>query len=222
MGSIETHYRGCRFRSRLEARWAVFFDRLGVPWRHEEEGYEGRTARWLPDFYLPTLNLHAEVKGPHSPEDFRRIVDVMSDPTNPWFDVWPGRGVWGDYGWGMPAADGISYGLLVLGEVPQVRAASRPRHDLLRSSADDDTVYASTGFFSIMDWGAGIGGQPFFQVAPRYEDIRPPQDREVGLFGALVEMPLLNPLPMAGATHPTLATAYRAARAARFEFGENG
>lgn len=25
---IDTHYKGCRFRSRLEARWAVFFDHL--------------------------------------------------------------------------------------------------------------------------------------------------------------------------------------------------
>jgi hypothetical protein len=32
---IETMYRGTRFRSQLEARWAVFFDRLGLPWRYE-------------------------------------------------------------------------------------------------------------------------------------------------------------------------------------------
>ena len=28
--AIETHYRGRRFRSRLEARWAVFFDFIGI------------------------------------------------------------------------------------------------------------------------------------------------------------------------------------------------
>src|SRR5262245_3495425 len=32
---IETIYRGYRFRSRLEARWAVFFQTLGVPWEYE-------------------------------------------------------------------------------------------------------------------------------------------------------------------------------------------
>ena len=26
---IETHYNGYRFRSRLEARWAVFFEAMG-------------------------------------------------------------------------------------------------------------------------------------------------------------------------------------------------
>jgi hypothetical protein len=35
--AIETMYRGTRFRSQLEARWAVFFDRLGLPWRYEAD-----------------------------------------------------------------------------------------------------------------------------------------------------------------------------------------
>ena len=32
---IETTYNGVRLRSRLEARWAVFFDALGVKWLYE-------------------------------------------------------------------------------------------------------------------------------------------------------------------------------------------
>lgn len=36
---IETYYNGYRFRSRLEARWAVFFDALGVRYEYEPEGY---------------------------------------------------------------------------------------------------------------------------------------------------------------------------------------
>jgi len=38
--AIETRYKGYRFRSRLEARWAVFFDALGVIWEYEKEGFE--------------------------------------------------------------------------------------------------------------------------------------------------------------------------------------
>lgn len=38
--AIKTEYKGYRFRSRLEARWAVFFDALGVRWEYEKEGYE--------------------------------------------------------------------------------------------------------------------------------------------------------------------------------------
>lgn len=37
---IETLYRGYRFRSRLEARWAVFFDVAGIAWQYEPEGFD--------------------------------------------------------------------------------------------------------------------------------------------------------------------------------------
>ena len=30
--AIPTEYKGYRFRSRLEARWAVFFDACGADW----------------------------------------------------------------------------------------------------------------------------------------------------------------------------------------------
>jgi hypothetical protein len=54
---IETHYKGYRFRSRLEARWAVFFDVLGLQWEYEKEGYDLGEAGWyLPDFWLPELH----------------------------------------------------------------------------------------------------------------------------------------------------------------------
>ncbi len=62
--AIETHYRGFRFRSRLEARWAVFMDALEVRWCYETEGYVlDRGDCYLPDFYLPTLNCYLEIKG---------------------------------------------------------------------------------------------------------------------------------------------------------------
>jgi len=49
--AIETIYNGYRFRSRLEARWAVFFDTLNLPWEYEPEGFEfDGGLRYLPDF----------------------------------------------------------------------------------------------------------------------------------------------------------------------------
>ena len=60
---IETKYKGYRFRSRLEARWAIFFDSLGIKWEYEPEGYNLREYGWyLPDFYLPQPDYFAEVK----------------------------------------------------------------------------------------------------------------------------------------------------------------
>ena len=63
--AIETLYKGYRFRSRLEARWAVFFDALGIDWEYEPEGFEmADGTRYLPDFYLPTFSggMWCEVK----------------------------------------------------------------------------------------------------------------------------------------------------------------
>lgn len=50
--AIETEYAGCRFRSRLEARWAVFFDALRIPWEHEPDGFETSFGKYLPDFKI--------------------------------------------------------------------------------------------------------------------------------------------------------------------------
>jgi len=54
--AIETEYNGYRFRSRIEARWAVMFDALDLKYRYEMEGFELADGRWyLPDFWLPDL-----------------------------------------------------------------------------------------------------------------------------------------------------------------------
>jgi hypothetical protein len=65
--AIETVYGGYRFRSRLEARWAVFFEALGVRYDFEPQGFElersGRRATlYLPDFWLPELKCWVEIK----------------------------------------------------------------------------------------------------------------------------------------------------------------
>lgn len=70
--AIETIWAGCRFRSRLEARWAVFFNAIGYTINknclYEFEGVIGADfgdggTYYLPDFYFPTENVYAEVKG---------------------------------------------------------------------------------------------------------------------------------------------------------------
>ncbi len=52
---IPTEYSGIQFRSRLEARWAVFFDALGLKWQYEPEGYQLPSGWYLPDFLLPNM-----------------------------------------------------------------------------------------------------------------------------------------------------------------------
>jgi hypothetical protein len=61
---IETRYAGCRFRSRMEARWAVFFDHMHVKWEYEPEGYKLRSGElYLPDFLLPDLDVSGMALG---------------------------------------------------------------------------------------------------------------------------------------------------------------
>lgn len=68
MKAIETVYDGYRFRSRLEARWAVFFNALNIEFEYEKEGFETPFGRYLPDFWFPKIKTWVEVKG-KEPED---------------------------------------------------------------------------------------------------------------------------------------------------------
>jgi hypothetical protein len=86
MKAIETHYAGCRFRSRIEARWAVFFDHLSIEWEYEAQGYtcsarltgEEEPIDYLPDFWLPTQGIFAEVKGSLSANECVRLLNVAA------------------------------------------------------------------------------------------------------------------------------------------------
>lgn len=61
--AIETVYNGYKFRSRLEARWAVFFDTLKVEYLYESEGFDLGDGIWyLPDFYIPLIETWIEIK----------------------------------------------------------------------------------------------------------------------------------------------------------------
>ena len=80
MKVIETEYKGYKFRSRLEARWAIFFDACGVHWEYEPEGYVLPDGQYyLPDFLLHGVegraegDLFVEVKGVMTPEDAAKI-----------------------------------------------------------------------------------------------------------------------------------------------------
>jgi len=66
IAAIPTEYMGTLFRSRLEARWAVFFDFMGIKWQYEPQCFEKeyeQVIKYLPDFYLPQFDCWAEVKG---------------------------------------------------------------------------------------------------------------------------------------------------------------
>lgn len=74
MKAIETVYNGYKFRSRLEARWAVFFDTLGIEYQYEVEGYIIENAgKYLPDFFLIEDEIYIEIKPPINKQTWKRI-----------------------------------------------------------------------------------------------------------------------------------------------------
>ncbi len=60
--AIPTKYRGIPFRSRLEARWAVFFDAIGFKYHYELEGFDLGHVWYLPDFFLQERDTWVEIK----------------------------------------------------------------------------------------------------------------------------------------------------------------
>lgn len=135
--AIETRYKGHRFRSRLEARWAVALDFMKIKWQYEQEGYNlGALGCYLPDFWLPELNTFMEIKpGPPSQDESHKLQTLMAhkqafglwgfnlNDSVPVFNWFPGRGLEGkddahDYDWftdrppnpwpsGLPRPDGV-------------------------------------------------------------------------------------------------------------------
>ena len=83
--SIPTLYAGALFRSRLEARWAAFFDLLGWKWNYEPN----ELRRHIPDFQLvfPHQTVMVSVK-PYSRK--ADLIDFASRefPATAWDGEW--------------------------------------------------------------------------------------------------------------------------------------
>lgn len=81
MKAIETDFLWYRFRSRLEARWAIFFNVGGIRFEYEPEGIDDGSTLYLPDFYLPDYDMFVEVKPdrPNSKEELKKPLQCVLD-----------------------------------------------------------------------------------------------------------------------------------------------
>lgn len=97
MKAIETEYKGYKFRSRLEARWAVFFDIMGIRWEYESEGIVlSNGTPYLPDFYLIDFHCYFEVKRKsiRGTEEGDKAIKKISNGAHS--DEWAGMICFGD------------------------------------------------------------------------------------------------------------------------------
>ena len=131
---IETRYKGYRFRSRLEARWAVYFDAEDIAWEYEPQGYDLDGVCYLPDFWLPQVSMFAEVKaGEFTPEELRKcrllaeatdyrvlLLDGAPDMRS-YFAMHP-PAYWSDYGYAVtPSEPSCDYVVSSDHEYPQTQ-----------------------------------------------------------------------------------------------------
>ena len=167
MKPIETVYKGFKFRSRLEARWAVFFDACGVRWEYEPEGY---------------------IKGKMTAEDAEKIRQFAFPPEADGDEYW------------IPEKMNP---LLVVGNIPAGDSIHQVEADVF-----DYFGYKSSDFgvetfnFETVD-GDNFGAMPGVGLDGKFQ-----------LFGA--DSSYIS--DMDGAE---TEKAYRLARQARFEHGEN-
>lgn len=214
--AIETRYAGHHFRSRLEARWAVFLNTLGIRWEYEPQGYTvgPNKTPYLPDFYLPDLQTVVEVKGDADRLDLHLLADFLEGSRN-------------------------ANTLLVLGGIPQEDRFATPTHLLLYRAFDIRPFPNTVG--QINEFGLAIEkldpedrdavnrftrrrGRPTIamtQAAFFYG--RGPVIGPLGFMPSLPNTDVIEPLsPPAMPTlpYPKIQAAYEAARSARFEHGE--
>jgi hypothetical protein len=61
--AIETTYNHIVYRSRLEARWVIFWDTLNVKYEYEPRKFDFGEIKYIPDFWLPEIEKWVEIKG---------------------------------------------------------------------------------------------------------------------------------------------------------------
>lgn len=232
---IETEYHGCRFRSRLEARWAVFFDALEWIWDYEPEGFEiPGIGGYLPDFEITNPDnghkTYFEVKPiPPTPEEVIKLALL-----------------------GITDRERLRFNTcyIAVGAPSLLRCKFDPETEqiiwnggrFLLSATDallNNTL--SVNCFASIEGGKHISIWPlYFHARMKIEECKwaiEPVYREMSKFCDLhqCEAPVYwNPQFPSGMLpriymgdginyhHPFLMEAYNAATSARFEFGENG
>jgi len=75
--NVRTAYGPRYYRSKTEARWAAWFDRMQIPFHYEPSKVDLGFCNYVPDFYLPDQNAYFEVKaGNYGPTQIKKIKSL--------------------------------------------------------------------------------------------------------------------------------------------------
>jgi len=216
--AIETVYNGFKFRSRLEARWAVFFDAAGIKYEYEPEGFEHDGVRYLPDFYLSDTKTYVEVKPnrEHAINELvkpfnlvisgklQRLIILPNIPEDAQTAIW-----WFTFAYYHPGKDCMQI----------AKASFIPRLDKVVLSTDmyvgyinEKSFYGVTGFLERMVNTYLLS--PINDLAMPYNEHIPPREQIANYH----YFPYCDSLDESELD--LIRMCYTKARQARFEFGE--
>jgi hypothetical protein len=187
--AIKTLYNGIKFRSRLEAKWAAFFDLLGWEWEYEPFDLNG----WIPDFLLkhgrvlvevkpvdaPPSDIMAEISG-ILPDDYEALIVGHSISVQNWWryriDWETGKQVEGSVI--IKGSEGLPIGWM-LGRAPDWQPTIEPTWGLAGVSRFYDRIcrelkkefeagQSDLWYPDIEGWGLFHCLDPWFRVDPGY------------------------------------------------------
>ena len=198
--AIETRYAGCHFRSRLEARWAVFFDAAGIAWEYEPEGFVlPDETHYLPDFKLPKLRVWVEVKPEINARDtkWRPFHELINGPDH----------------WMWASNDEICESAIGIVPTPTANLIGWPWRTIMIGQVPDPRA---------IDYGIAIGpGSPHCGWEFRLCDMCGEIDL-IHVIGSLARCGHFNAGRNPETRDRRITDAYEAARSARFEWGQSG
>jgi hypothetical protein len=239
---INTFYNGYYFRSRLEARWAVFFDTLKVKYEYEPEGFEINRTKYLPDFWLPEQDFWVEIKGkePTYSEKMKAALlakgskkNVFMSVGNPWLQTheieeYKAKFKTPEYRIIGFLSDHASIKSPLLEEFTAIRLNSLA--EFLKEKREEGYKFSRSvpefeNTESVISLLLELDNEYYLQKHGKAHPSHEYCDTDEKLLWAIINEKLLPDVFTAVLdkkfTHPRLVNAYYAARIARFEYGES-